>query len=159
MPVPTLQQPIREAIDARLQQLERRRTQEQELDGLVAQIKKVREDLEGNVTKLQELSQQLRSQCRRNLGEESTSRYLVWTNAHLRVTGALSSGLRRTASMDRVLANAKAEIEEAKRRAEDEARWLEAREHQKTVNKMLLPTTDDFYEVFGDLVDEEVSDA
>lgn len=126
---------------------------------MVEQIKQAREDLEGDLEKLQALSLELRARCRRNLGEEVTGRYLTWVNAHLRITGALTNGLRRTASMDRVLNQAQADLEEARRRAQEEARRLEARDHQRHVNQLILPTTDDFDEVFGDLVDEEVTHA
>lgn len=139
--------------------MERKRAQTQEVDTLVEQIKKAREDLEADLGKLQELSMDLRARCRRNLGDEVTGRYLTWVNAHLRITGALSNGLRRTASMDRVLDRAQADLEEARRRAQEEARRLEARDHQRHVNKLILPTSDDFDEVFGDLVDEEVTHA
>ena len=121
---------------------------------MVAQVQKVREDIEANLDQLKDLSLALRCRCRRNLGDESMAGYLVWANAHLRVTGALSNGLRRTSSMDRVLKTSQADREENERRTQEEARRLETREHQRVVDQLMLPTTDDFEELFGSPVEE-----
>lgn len=121
---------------------------------MVAQVKKAREDIESSLNQLKELSLALRSRCRRNLGDETMAGYLVWANAHLRVTGALSNGLRRTSSMDRVLKISQADREETERRTQEEAHRLETRNHQRVVDKLMLPSTDDFDELYGAPVEE-----
>lgn len=107
--------------------------------------------MDDGIAKLQEASLELRSVCRRNYDEASSS-YLIFANSHIRLAGALSQGIRRTASMDRVLANAAREREDAKVREEEFRRQQQVRDHQKLVQKLQLPTEDAFDELFGEIV-------
>lgn len=126
--------------------------QEQKCDAIVEQIKATRADLEGGMAKLGQLTQQLRQHVRRNQNE-STSRYLTYANAHQRLAGALGTGLRRTASMDRLLGVAKEEQREAREREAELERRQETRDHQRLVDRLTLPTADDFEEVYGEVID------
>jgi hypothetical protein len=137
------------------------RTQEaadHELKELVEQIQAARRVTEESVAKLSELTQQLYSKARRSLFDGSSA-YVLFANAHLRMAGALSQGMRRTASMDRVLNIAEAEREESRRRDIQEEERRLVREAQRKVRKLQLPTGDDFDEVYGDVVGEDVSHA
>ena len=136
---------------------ETQRQQEQQLDALVVQIKEARGEMETVVTRLAQLTDQLRQHVRRN-PTDSTSRYLVFATAHQRFAGALGAGLRRTASMDRLLDRAKEEQREAREREAERERRQETRDHQRLVDRLTLPTDDDFWEVYGDVVDGEVDD-
>lgn len=123
---------------------------------MVERVKKAREEVEAAVAKLQQASSDLRNFARRN-PEESATSYLVFANAHLRVTGAFTSGLRRTASIDRVLNRAQAAEQAQRRRAEDEQRRLEARNHEREVRRLTLPTTDHdaLAEVYGEMLNAD----
>lgn len=130
-----------------------RRRHEEHVQAIVERIHKARSTMEVSVKELQEASEELRSVCRRNYDEASSS-YLVFANSHIRLAGALLQGVRRTASMDRVLTNAAQEREEAKAREEAYKRQQEVREHGKLVAKLQLPTDDAFEELFGEIVND-----
>lgn len=123
------------------------------VEALVERIHTARRDVDEGVARLQQSSEELRSLCRRNYDEASSS-YLIFANSHLRLAGALSQGIRRTASMDRVLMNAAREREDAKAREEEFRRQQQVREHEKLVQKLQLPAPDDFDELFGEIVND-----
>lgn len=136
---------------ARSREADVRRRHEEHVQALVERIHNTRQTLEASIAQLQDASLELRSVCRRNYDEASSS-YLVFANSHLRLAGALTQGIRRTASMDRVLVNAAREREDAKLRQEEFQRQQEVRAHAKLVQKLQLPTEDDFEELYGEIV-------
>lgn len=134
------------------------RQREANLDGLVAQIQQARGELDTTLTKLARLTDELRRTVRQDR-DEATSRYLIYATAHQRLAGALGAGIRRAASMDRLLGAAKEEQREAREREAEQQRRQETRDHQRMVDQLTLPTDDDFYEVYGDVIaDGEVDD-
>lgn len=136
---------------------------ESEVEELVEQIRNVRTEVEAATAKLQELSSALRTKSRRG-SLEGAAGYTMFSNAHLRLAGALAQAIRRTAPMDRFLKAAAAEREEAKQQAAREQERRAAREKQKqeraeASESRLPPTDNSFDELYGDLVREEGSNA
>jgi hypothetical protein len=131
----------------------RRRAEEansREVETLVEQIKEARREVEASLAKLTHLAEEMRGRARRS--PDSSSGLVVFANAHLRFAGAASQGMRRTASMDRVLDRAKAEKEELQQREAQDRKWAEARQARKQVERLVLPTDDGFDELYGEVV-------
>jgi len=139
--------------------LESRQQREEAAEDLVRRIQEAREDLNTRSTHLAALSDELRTMARRSLDEGSNG-YIMFANAHLRLAGAFTQGLRRTVgSTDRVLKRSQTDKEEAARREEATRQRRESRDHRKAVNKLTLPTDDAFEELYGEFVGPEVNDA
>jgi len=136
---------------------ELRQRQVQQIDVLVEKIHRIRQGIDEQVAQLLEASSELRTVCRRNYDEASSS-YLVFANSHLRLAGALSQGIRRTGSMDRFLQKAAHEREEAKLLEEKLRQQREAREQARmqaeAVQQLQLPTEDDFDELYGEILND-----
>lgn len=133
----------------RLQEEEQDQRHEAEAQKILKNMEDLRLDIEQKVSQMAEWSNKLRSHALRRRGD-LTSGYLAYSNAYARICGALSQGLRRTASVARVL-------EAAKVSQEENRRWEERRESkaQRTVvEKLSLPSSDDFDQVYGDSVPE-----
>lgn len=133
----------------RLQEEEQDQRHEAEAQKILKSMEDLRLDIEQKVSQMAEWSNKLRSHALRRRGD-LTSGYLAYSNAYARICGALSQGLRRTASVARVL-------EAAKVSQEENRRWEERRESkaQRTVvEKLSLPSSDDFDQVYGDSVPE-----
>ena len=146
---------FREAQRRRDEEARRRRTAE--MDAVVAEIRQLRKDADDLVLSLVTKSEQLRKLARTN-PDEGASHYLVFANAHLRVAGALGQGFRRTASMDRVLATAEEERQQAQQReAEREAHRQadeRARQNSRELERHLtIPQEDAFDELYGDILE------
>ena len=125
-----------------------------EIDHTVEQIREMRAEIDDRVGKLHELSTRLRTQAMRS-GDESTSSLVNFANAHMRIAGAVSTGMRRTTAMDRVLQRAKDEQGQVRERAErEETRRLQvARQHEqaKQIAKLQTPMDDDLEQLFGEV--------
>ncbi len=78
----------------------------------------------------------------------------MYANAHLRFSGMLAQGLKRAGSMDRVLVAAQREQEESRRREEAERLDREARKNNRLVEQLSLPTSDDFDELYGEVLSD-----
>ncbi len=130
-----------------------RQQREKAADEAIVQIQKVRGDIEASVAKLHELSTDLRTKARRTL-DASSSGYVVFANAHLRFAGMIAQGLRRSGSMDRILVATQREQEESRRREEAERLDREARENNRLVEQLSLPTSDDFDELYGEVLSD-----
>ena len=139
--------------DQQRRESEVRQQREQAVQGTIEQMQKVRGDIEASVAKLHELSTELRAKARRTL-DASSSGYIVFANSHLRFAGMIAQGLRRSGSMDRILETTKREQEEARRREEAERQAVEAREHNRLVEQLSLPTSDDFDELYGEVLSD-----
>jgi len=135
----------------RLREDDLRQQRDKVADDIVVQMQKVRVDLEASVTQLHQLAMDLRAKARRTL-DSSSSGYILYANAHLRVAGALNQGLKRTGSMDRVLVVSKQEEEDERRREEEDRQDKEVREHDRLVENLSLPSDDDFEELYGEVV-------
>ena len=150
--MPSTEQQLQQISAVQRQDQDRRRQHEKTIQGLVERIHTARESIESDVAHLQQACLELRTLVRRNYDEASSS-YLVFANAHLRLSGALLQGVRRTASMDRMLNKAQQEREEAQAlEAEHQARQ-ELRAHARHVESLQLPSEDAFAEVYGELTD------
>jgi hypothetical protein len=132
-----------------------RKQREEQTAALVETIKKARSDIESAVSRLQTATLELRSVTRRNF-DESASSLLVFSNAHLRLCGAMTQAVHRTASMDRVLVRAEKDREEARVREQEYRRQREAqaqvKEHSKLIDQLKVPTEDDFDALYGEIV-------
>jgi hypothetical protein len=134
----------------RRQEVEAKQQQKQET-AIVQQIQEARKDVESSVKKLHDLSLALRSKTRRSL-DGGSSGYLVFANAHLRLAGALTQGVKRAASMDRVLKRAQSEQEETRRRAKEDRQRREDRAYQKQLQQLQQPSEDAFEQLYGEVV-------
>ncbi len=152
-------EPIQKQLDAaaiQSREEEVRRRHEEHVGAIVERIQAARQNVDVAVAQLQEASMELRAVCRRNFDEASSS-YLVFANSHLRLAGALNQGVKRAASMDRILTIAAREREDAKARQEEFRRQQEVRAHARLVQKLQLPTDDDLVELYGeDMIDASV---
>lgn len=128
---------------------ERAERHEKEAKTIIDEMSLVRENISTGVTKLVELSQRLRTHALRER-DEMTQGYIAYSNAYARICGALNQGLRRTASMGRVLDSAKANQEEAKQRETKEEARGKLRAQNREIEKLSLPTSDDFALVYGE---------
>ena len=120
-----------------------------EAEELVRSLVEVREEIEQKLTQLLELSQRLRTHVLRRR-TDLTGAYLACSNAHLRICGALSQGVRRTAGIVRTLDTSKLALEDQQRRERELAEKAKIRASQRHVEKLSLPESDDFDQVFGD---------
>jgi hypothetical protein len=134
---------------ARLQEEERVERHEKEAKAIIDEMASVRESISTSVLKLVELSQRLRTHALRQR-DDMTSGYLTYSNAYARICGALNQGLRRTASMGRVLDTAKANQEETRQREAIEEEQRKLRAQNREIEKLSLPTSDDFDLIYGD---------
>lgn len=123
------------------------------VDAMVQRIRDARAGLDRQIAELQIASNDLRTECRRNFDEASSS-FLVFANSHIRLAGALSQGVRRTASMDRMLVNAAADREEAKVRQEALRVQQQVRSQARQMEQLQAPSDDDFDLVFGEVVND-----
>lgn len=131
---------------------------ESEVQSIVNQVIEARASIEDKLKDFQALVESLRKAVRKDRSD-SFSSYMVFVNAHSRLSAALSSGIQRTASMDRVLdralaeaAQEKARQEEAQRRAEEQR---EKKEQQRKQQSWLPPADPDFEELYGEVLDAE----
>lgn len=130
---------------------------EKQIAALTTAIQLARTDIETAVTKLQESTMELRALTRRNFDESSQS-LIIYSNAHLRMAGAMVQALQRTASMDRVLVRAAQDREDGRQREEEFQRrreaHLKAQEQRKLIEEIRQPTEDDFDAVYGEILND-----
>lgn len=139
---------------SRIQEKERATRHEEQAKKIIHDMEQVRQEVSASVTRLASLAQQLRTHALRHQ-DDLTSGYLSYSSAFTRICGALNSGLRRTASMGRVLDAAKATQEETERWVVREEEARQARARTKEIERLSLPTSDDFELVYGDLGETE----
>jgi hypothetical protein len=132
----------------RIQEDERIAKHEKDAKGIIAEMDDARKSIEQEVRRLSDLSQKLRTHALRQK-DDMTGGYVAYSNAYVRICGALNQGLRRTASMERVLDTAKANQEESKLREAREEQGRRMRAHNREIQKLSLPTSDDFDLVYG----------
>lgn len=126
---------------------------EKEVETLVSSIVEARVEVEKALEKLTKASDALRTRARR-IPNESANTLVVFSNAHLRFSGAASQGMKRTAALDRLLDKAKAEKEELARREELEKQAAARRLARKKAEQLsVLPPSDDAFEsLYGEVV-------
>ena len=88
---------------------------------IVQEIHVVRDEMDRLAARMVELSQALYSKVRRAPADDYTSRYVTFANAWTRFGSMVDGGLRRTASVSRLVANIRREQVEAEEKAEREA--------------------------------------
>jgi hypothetical protein len=131
------------------QQEESRRQRQRTLNAHIQAVKDARNEVEATLRGLQEAAARLRQVVRRN-PDESSAQLMVFANGHLRLTGAFSSGIKRTATMDRLVDAAEADRQEAER---VEVERQERRRERAQV--LSLPEPEDaFEELYGDVLGE-----
>jgi hypothetical protein len=133
---------------SRAQEREQATHHEEQAKLIISQMEEARQTIEGSVLRLASLAQQLRTHALRRR-DDLTTGYLSFSSAYTRICGALNSGLRRTASMSRILDQAKMAQEETERREQREASARQARAQAKEIERLSLPTSDDFDLVYG----------
>lgn len=130
-----------------------------EVGGLVGETQQLRLEAEQLSTKLGAKATALRELVRRST-DEGAPNLLVFANAHLRLAGALQQAVRRTAVMDRVVKKAEQDREEARQHEGREAQYLAAQQQAKALEQALgVSNGDAFDELYGDVVNEELTDA
>jgi len=127
--------------------------QRRQLEAHTTAVREARDEVETSLRKLQEVSARLRQFVRRAPSDEGSSQITAFANAHLRLTAALGSGIRRTASMDRLIDAAEAERQEAQRQV---AQREERRERAQAERRLQLPEPEDaFEELYGEMIDAD----
>lgn len=134
-----------------------RNRQQEEVQGLVKEVRDARAEVVEANLRLQQASAKLRQVARRS-DDETAPQLLVFANAHLRMTGAFAGGIRRASTVDRLLENA--EVERRERREELEREVVrqeqEDRRRQRSKANLTLPDPEDaFDEIYGGIVDAE----
>jgi len=142
------------AAELRQRAIESRRQNDRAVQGAVQQIQEIRREIETLAARLQEHAHDFRRRARRTPVEESSS-HVVFANAHLRFAGAILQGLRRTASMDRVLETQRAEQREARRREEQETQQRQVYEHSRLVGQLQKPSDDSLVELYSEILEGE----
>lgn len=129
--------------EANFQEQHEKRVQE-----LIVQIQEARQEIDVVAGRLHAASLELAKEARR-VRDDTTNPNLMYASAHTRLAGAMNQGVRRTAPMDRFLNRAAAQREEAQRREEREREQREIRAQSREVQRLKLPTSDDFEELYG----------
>jgi len=145
-----------ESQQSKINQLESLQSKEQQdeyaLQSQLALVRDARQEVENSLAKLTSVADALRDQARRTRSDGAVS-WVTFANGHLRFAGASQQGLKRTCQgMDRLLDRVKAEKEDQERRDQDERKWEKARNTQKQIDRMILPTDDAFDELYGNVV-------
>lgn len=143
---------LRSVEALRLQEAARAERHAQEAQEIITEMDHLRETLTSGIGRLAELSQKLRTHALRQR-DDLTSGYLAYSNAYSRICGAMNQGLRRTATMGRVLDAAKATQEETRQREAQEDEYRRMRAQTREVEKLSLPARDDFDLVYGEETD------
>lgn len=139
---------------SRMQEKERSARHEEQAKQIIEEMETTSQEVSNAVLRLAGLAQKLRTHALRQR-DDLTPGYLSYSSAYTRICGALSSGLRRTASMNRVLDAAKVVQEETERRENREAEARQVRARTKEIERLSLPTSDDFDLVYGDMTESE----
>ncbi len=125
---------------------------QREIEGIVGSMKRLRSELESKLSEYQTQVTLLGRVVRRT-SSESSRHYRAYATAHDRLSRALLNSIHRTASMDSLLENARAEQQDLARqqdREDQKARLLKAKQQ---VFDLQLPREDDFESLYG--TDEE----
>ena len=113
---------------------------------IVKEIHSVRDEMDRLAARMVELSQALYSKVRRAPADGFTSRYVTFANAWTRFGSMVDGGIRRTASVSRLVETIRREQVEAEEHAEQEARQAEKRAAQQQAAPQATP---DLVELYG----------
>jgi len=129
---------------------------EKEIEDLVEAIASAKVAVDTAVQKMLLASITLRDKVRRTRSDTGSYNRLIYANAHMRLAGAFTQGLKRIGPMERVLDRVKAEQEEVRLQGIlDDKR---AQEHAKRRKAQYSASEDAFDELYRDVVQEETSD-
>lgn len=128
---------------------------QKKLDSGVLAIARARADLEEKLAEWQKRCAALQQDMRKASLDAGALRYRTFATLQLRLAGAVNQALKRAEEGDRLVQIAKAEQEEAARReSEDKVREAE-RQARAHVARSLLPTSNDFESLYGDIDEGE----
>lgn len=118
---------------------------------IVQEIRDLRESLDSDAQRLNELAQYLHRMVRRRRADENTSPYVTYANAWMRFANVVGLGLRRTAVSDRLLAMVKPVALEPEAEPETEEKAPE----QVAEEPRPVPTDEDFAALYGEVLNGE----
>ena len=128
-------------------------------DEIIMEIKELRSELERTVERLFELSKVLYTKARRSdVVDDRTSAFVLYANAWTRFSGMVGQGLRRTASVDRVLRVAQQnERDRQEHERQEQARGVQEakreakRENSRASNLSFVPSpgVEDLVALYG----------
>jgi len=120
------------------------------MGAVVSSILDARAEMERHLQAYLRKCDELRTLCRRRAPDESSAGYRTFATMQLRLGGAINQALKRAEVGTRILDSVKAEAAESSRETDRERRRFEVAEVQRSVQKSLLPTHDDFESLYGD---------
>ena len=123
---------------------------------IIQEIRNIRGSMDAFCSRVFELSRALYTKARREASDDSRGSLVLYANTWTRFSGAVSTGLQRTASADRVLKNAREDRErreqmaaERERREADRMARLEKREKQAQSVRPPSDGLEDLIELYG----------
>jgi len=138
-------------LQVRQEAEQRQRQKDARIAELVAALQTARGDVGAALLKFQEAATALQTQLRRDRDIDAGA-YFMYASAHVRLAGALQTGIKRTVATDRLLKKAKEDREETLRRAEKEKRREQVVAHGKLVQSLAQPSPDAFDDLYSEVV-------
>jgi hypothetical protein len=124
---------------------------EKEIDELVERVQEARKTADESISRLYEVSNELREKVRRASTAGAHS-HMIFANAYIRLAAAFAQGLKRLVSTDRILVRAKSEQDEAAREERQEQAQNAARKAKKQTEKLVQPSESAFDELYGEVI-------
>lgn len=124
---------------------------------IIQEIRNIRGSMDALCSRAFDLSRVLYTKARREATREQMAPLVVFANTWTRFSGAVSSGLQRTSTADRVLKNAaddkeRRERDDAERKRREDERAARAEKKAQQAAASIVPPSDgleDFIELYG----------
>ena len=123
---------------------------------IIHEIRGIRGSMDAMCSRVLELSRTLYSKARREASSENVAPLVLYANTWTRFSGAISQGLQRTSSADRVLKNAREDQERRDRESVEREKREQARiaraEKRARPAPSIVPSSeglDDLIELYG----------
>jgi hypothetical protein len=130
---------------------------------IIQEIRDIRGSMDTLCTRVFELSRTLYSKARREATKDTMGSLVLYANTWTRLSGAVSQGLQRTASADRVLKYARDDQERQEREAAERERREQEREDRAAKRQAsaspVVPPSDSGLEDLIELYGKEVVNA
>ena len=124
---------------------------EKDIDELVLRVQEARKSADEAISKLFEVSSELREKVRMAPTAGAHS-HMIFANAYIRLAAAFAQGLKRLVSTDRLLVRAKSEQEEAARDEAQQKARDDVRRAKKQADKLVQRSDSAFDELYGDVI-------
>lgn len=119
-------------------------------DQIVTEISEIRKTMGKSAQRVLELSKALYSYSRRAAGDTSAPAYIAYSNAWMRFSGALTQGLKRTETTDRLIERARQEAAQKEEAAIKRAAELKRREQRLAQKQAPQNALGDLIALYGE---------